>query len=80
MVILGGKGTMWGPVVGAMVFHITQEFFWSTMFGWQRVAMGVLIVIIVVSFPMGILGWLRERWPARFGETVDETAAGGSRS
>ena len=80
MVILGGKGTMWGPVVGAMVFHITQEFFWSTMFGWQRVAMGVLIVVIVVFFPMGILGWLRERWPARFGETVDETAAGGSGS
>ena len=76
MVILGGKGTMWGPVVGAMVFHITQEFFWSTMFGWQRVAMGVLIVVIVVFFPMGILGWLRERWPARFGETVDETAGG----
>ena len=80
MVNLGGKGTMWGPVVGAMVFHITQEFFWSTMFGWQRVAMGVLIVVIVVFFPMGILGWLRERWPARFGETVDETPAGGSGS
>jgi branched-chain amino acid transport system permease protein len=38
--------------------------------------MGVLIVVIVVFFPMGILGWLRERWPARFGETVDETAGG----
>ena len=75
MAILGGKGTMWGPVIGAVIFHITQEFFWITLFGWQRVAMGVLIVIIVVAFPLGILGWFRERWPELFGETV--TAAAG---
>ncbi|MCH7895937.1 MAG: branched-chain amino acid ABC transporter permease, partial [candidate division NC10 bacterium] len=28
-------------------------------------------VVIVVFFPLGIMGWLRERWPERFGETVD---------
>ena len=71
MAILGGKGTIWGPVVGATVFHITQEFFWIYFFGWQRVALGLLIVVIVVFFPLGIMGWLRERWPERFGETVD---------
>ena len=75
MAILGGKGTMWGPVVGAVIFHITQEFFWITLFGWQRVAMGVLIVVIVVAFPLGIIGWVRERWPERFGETVTATAS-----
>lgn len=71
MAILGGKGTIWGPVVGAVVFHATQEFFWTYLFGWQRVALGLLIVIIVVFFPLGIMGWLRERWPEKFGETVD---------
>ena len=75
MAILGGKGTMWGPVVGAIVFHITQEFFWITLFGWQRIAMGVLIVVIVVAFPLGIVGWARERWPGLFGETVSATAS-----
>ena len=79
MAILGGKGTMWGPVIGAMVFHITQEVFWSTLFGWQRVAMGVLIVVVVVAFPMGILGWARARWPERFGEIVDDAATAGGR-
>ena len=54
MAILGGKGTLWGPVVGAVVFHVTQEFFWSTLLGWQRVAMGLLIVVVVVFFPLGI--------------------------
>ncbi|MBT7898023.1 MAG: branched-chain amino acid ABC transporter permease [Rhodospirillales bacterium] len=61
MAILGGKGTLWGPVLGALVFHITQELFWTYLLGWQRVALGLLIVVIVVFFPTGILGWLRER-------------------
>jgi len=62
MAVLGGKGTLWGPVIGAVVFHVTQELFWTYLLGWQRVAMGVLIVVIVVFFPSGILGWtLRSR-------------------
>lgn len=73
MAILGGKGTVWGPVIGAVIFHVTQELFWTYLLGWQRVALGALIVIIVVFFPTGILGWLRERYPARFGHRVEET-------
>ncbi|TCS64063.1 branched-chain amino acid ABC transporter permease [Varunaivibrio sulfuroxidans] len=72
MAILGGKGTLWGPVIGAVIFHITQELFWTYLLGWQRVALGLLIVIIVVFFPQGILGWMRERWPERFGQKIDE--------
>ncbi|HZR02842.1 MAG TPA: branched-chain amino acid ABC transporter permease [Burkholderiales bacterium] len=58
MAVLGGKGTLWGPVIGAVIFHVTQELFWTYLLGWQRVAMGLLIVVIVVFFPNGILGWL----------------------
>ncbi|MEP0708390.1 MAG: branched-chain amino acid ABC transporter permease [Parvibaculum sp.] len=61
MAILGGKGTLWGPVLGAFVFHVTQELFWTYLLGWQRVALGFLIVVIVVFFPQGIMGWLAER-------------------
>lgn len=71
MAILGGKGTMWGPVLGAVIFHFTQELFWTYLLGWQRVALGLLIVIIVVFFPWGIIGWMREKWPERFGRKVD---------
>src|SRR5207253_11211624 len=74
MAILGGKGTLWGPVLGAAIFHVTQELFWKYLLGWQRVALGLLIVVIVVFFPRGILGWARERWPERFGQGVDEPA------
>jgi branched-chain amino acid transport system permease protein len=66
--ILGGKGTLWGPVVGAVLFYFAKEFFWQEFFGWQRVALGLLIVVVVVFFPVGILGWLRQRFPKWFGQ------------
>ena len=59
MAILGGRGSLWGPVVGAVIFHTTQELFWTYLLGWQRVAMGLLIVAIVLFFPQGIVGWIR---------------------
>ena len=61
MAIMGGRGTLWGPVLGAMLFHVTQELFWTYLLGWHRVAMGLLIVLIVTFLPDGILGWIRER-------------------
>lgn len=72
MAILGGKGTLWGPVLGAVIFHLTQELFWTYLLGWQRVALGLFIISIVVFFPEGILGSLRTRFPALFGVRVEE--------
>ena len=71
MAILGGKGTLFGPVLGAVIFHLTKELFWTYLLGWQRVALGLLIVVIVVFFPAGILGWARQRWPESFGHRVE---------
>jgi branched-chain amino acid transport system permease protein len=79
MAILGGKGTLWGPVLGAVIFHVMKELFWTYLLGWQRVALGLLIVVIVVFFPIGILGWARERWPERFGRSVQDAAPEGGR-
>ncbi len=71
MAILGGKGTLWGPVIGAIVFQVTKELFWTYLLGWQRVALGVLIVVIVVFFPEGIVGRVRQMFPERFGPRAD---------
>ena len=72
MALLGGKGTLWGPVLGATVFHIIKEATWTYMLGWQWVALGALIIINIVFFQQGILGWAQERWPERFGIRVDK--------
>ncbi len=79
MVILGGKGTLWGPVIGAVVFHLIKETTWTYMLGWQWVALGVLIIVIVIFFQQGILGWAREKWPEFFGLTVDQETTAAAR-
>jgi len=61
MVLLGGKGTLLGPILGAVLFQITKELFWTYLLGWQRVALGLLIVAVAVFFPAGIIGFVRER-------------------
>ncbi len=72
MSLLGGKGTLWGPVIGAVAVHWIKELTWTWLLGWQWIALGLIIVVNVVFFQQGILGWARERWPERFGVRVDE--------
>lgn len=59
MAVLGGKGSLWGPVIGAALFQFFKEFFWTYFLGWQYVMLGFLIVVAVVFFPRGIVGYWR---------------------
>ncbi len=70
-VLLGGKGTLWGPVVGAIVFHLFKEVTWNYFLGWQWVALGTLIVVTVVYFRDGIMGWLMHTRPEWFGIRIE---------
>ena len=70
-VLLGGKGTLWGPVIGAIMFHVFKEVTWNYFLGWQWVALGALIVVTVVYFQDGLMGWLRHTKPEWFGIRVD---------
>lgn len=71
-VLLGGKGTLWGPVIGAVVFHLFKEVTWNYLLGWQWVALGALIVVTVVYFRDGIMGWLTSVRPEWFGIRVEK--------
>jgi branched-chain amino acid transport system permease protein len=61
MTLLGGKGTLWGPVIGATLFYALREVTWTYLLGWQYVALGLLIIVNVVYFQQGIVGWVRAR-------------------
>lgn len=84
MTLLGGKGTLWGPIIGATLFYTVRELTWTYLLGWQYIALGVLIIVNVVYFQQGILGWLQARRPQWFGIYVEtqpaETAESESKS
>ena len=71
-VLLGGKGTLWGPIIGAILFHVFKEVTWNYFLGWQWVALGALIVVTVVYFQDGVMGALMHRKPEWFGIRVDK--------
>ena len=73
MTLLGGKGTLWGPIIGATVFYTLRELTWTYLLGWQYIALGVLIIVNVVFFQQGILGWVKSRRPEWFGVQVEES-------
>jgi branched-chain amino acid transport system permease protein len=75
MTLLGGKGTLWGPILGATLFYTLRELTWTYLLGWQYIALGVLIIVNVVYFQQGILGWLRARRPQWFGVQVETRSA-----
>jgi len=57
MVLLGGLGTVFGPVVGAVVI-VCVESFLAQIGGWVTVVQGGLFVICVLAFRRGIIGEL----------------------
>jgi branched-chain amino acid transport system permease protein len=61
--ILGGVGTLFGPLVGATVLTAIEEFtralFGGTGRGFDLIIYAVLIVCIAVFYPSGILGYVK---------------------
>jgi branched-chain amino acid transport system permease protein len=56
MVVAGGKGTLLGPVIGALLFTVLPEALREAMaWQWQMLAYGVLLVVLVYFLPRGIV-------------------------
>jgi branched-chain amino acid transport system permease protein len=56
MVVAGGKGTLAGPVVGAVLFTVLPEALREAVsWQWQMLAYGVLLVLLVFFLPRGIV-------------------------
>jgi len=74
MALLGGKGTLWGPVIGAILFHVVKEATWTYLLNLQWVALGLILIVNIVYFQQGIMGWLQTKFPEMFGITVDTSS------
>ncbi|MFI5267094.1 MAG: branched-chain amino acid ABC transporter permease [Chloroflexota bacterium] len=64
MVIMGGPGTVIGPLVGAAIIEPVSELANLFTQRWPLV-LGVLYVVVILFAREGIVGWVRERFPAR---------------
>lgn len=65
MVMLGGQGTVLGPVLGAATYQQLRTYLLTsdTFKELQLVFAGLSLLIIVLFIPAGVVGWVRHRLP-----------------
>jgi len=64
MVIVGGTGTLIGPIIGAIFFLYVQQKLSNYTDSWA-LFFGVIFIAVVLFMPEGIWGLLRSRLPRR---------------
>jgi branched-chain amino acid transport system permease protein len=57
MAVMGGMRNFWGPLLGAAVFVVFQDYLSSITVNWMSFV-GLLFVLVVLFFPRGLLGFI----------------------
>ena len=60
IVIIGGIGTVEGPVIGAVVFVALRQ----VLYGFPGVSMlmlGIIAIVIIMTAPKGVMGLIRRK-------------------
>ncbi|HEU4368786.1 MAG TPA: branched-chain amino acid ABC transporter permease [Methylomirabilota bacterium] len=65
IVVIGGLGTLEGPVVGTVVFFLLRELL-ADHGAWYMILLGALAVVVMMRYPQGLWGLVAERWDLRF--------------
>ena len=61
IVVIGGLGTLEGPIVGTLLFFFLREIL-SEYGAWYMILLGVLAIVAMLRFPQGLWGLVAERW------------------
>ena len=57
--VLGGMRNFWGPLVGAAIFVLVENYVSAVTQNWMTV-IGLVFVLSVIFFPLGVLGFFRK--------------------
>ncbi|MFJ1254223.1 branched-chain amino acid ABC transporter permease [Cupriavidus sp. CuC1] len=84
IVMIGGLGTLEGPIVGALIFFVLNKFL-SDYGTWYLIGLGVLAIVVTMYFPQGLWGFVSRRFglqlfPVGRRVVFDETAPPQKRS
>jgi branched-chain amino acid transport system permease protein len=60
MAVLGGMRAFWGPLIGAAIFVVLQDYVSSMTANWMSF-IGLFFVVVVLFFPRGVLGVMQRR-------------------
>lgn len=61
MSLLGGMGTILGPVIGAGFLQVIEDVLGTSFLNWYLVFIGVIIILVIMFMPKGISGAISQR-------------------
>jgi branched-chain amino acid transport system permease protein len=61
MTLFGGTETIFGPIVGAVVLSMLEEFLLITLKNYFMVILGSIVIIVILALPEGITGKLLKK-------------------
>ncbi len=61
IVLLGGAGTLLGPIVGGLIYGVTKYYLSITLPGFQLLIFAPVIIAVIVLFPEGTVGILKKK-------------------
>jgi branched-chain amino acid transport system permease protein len=61
IVLLGGAGTLLGPVFGGLIYGLSKYYLSIFLPGFQLLIFAPIIIIIIVLFPEGVIGMLKHK-------------------
>jgi branched-chain amino acid transport system permease protein len=61
MVLLGGPGTIFGPIVGSAAFVMLEETIWAKYLDYHQAVLGIVIVVLIFFLPGGLLRLISRR-------------------
>lgn len=61
IVVIGGLGTVEGPILGTVIFFAIREYL-SDFGGWSLILLGLVAVVLMLVAPQGVWGLLRDRF------------------
>jgi branched-chain amino acid transport system permease protein len=64
MAFLGGMGTLFGPILGALILVPAQQYLTivAQSTGYNLIMYGVIFLVIILLLPEGILPTIAKRW------------------
>ena len=65
MVVIGGSGSILGPLVGAVGLELLSQYLRINADRYNQLIFGAIIVAVVVFFPQGVVNFFRDAWAQR---------------
>lgn len=76
MAVLGGIGTLWGPIIGAILLVLLEDQLATAGFNGINLVTGLVFVLVVLLFRRGILGTIRHQLHRRRDRAVPDPEPG----